>query len=93
MKQRVSVTVEADLLAKAKAFGINLSQALETVLRASVREEEAQRWQEENSHAIDSFNRYIDKHGTIGDRMKARQRAHAFAEEPTRFEEPTDKDG
>ena len=44
-------------------MGINLSQTLEDELRKLVRQAKIDRWSEENKEAIDSYNRFIEKHG------------------------------
>lgn len=43
-KQAVRVSVNADLAAKAKAFGLNFSQALETRLAELVAAAEREKW-------------------------------------------------
>jgi antitoxin CcdA len=75
MKRRANVTVDSALLAEAKALGINLSQTLETGLR----DEMARRWLDENRAAIESFNKYVNEHGTMGDRMRAIERTNPLA--------------
>jgi antitoxin CcdA len=77
MKRRANVTVDGKLLVEAKALGINLSETLETSLRAKVKEEGGRRWLEENREAIESFNRYVNEHGTMGDRLRAAERGLA----------------
>jgi antitoxin CcdA len=67
LKQRANLTVDAKLLAEAKAMGINLSQALETGLR----DELSRRWLAENRAAIESFNCYINERGTFAEQVLA----------------------
>jgi antitoxin CcdA len=62
-KRAVNVTVDEHVLADAKQLGMNLSQVLEDELRRRVKEEKTRRWQEENKDAIESHNRFIEKHG------------------------------
>lgn len=69
-KRAVNLSLEASLIERAKALDLNLSQALEAKLREIIREAEARRWESENSEAIESFNRYVDQHGTIGDEYR-----------------------
>jgi antitoxin CcdA len=80
MKQRANVTVDGKLLAEAKSLGINLSETLETSLRAKVKEEGGRRWLEENRAAIESFNRYVNEHGTFGERVLAAEAGVTVAE-------------
>jgi len=65
-KRAVNVSVDADILKVAKEMKVNLSQALEETLRNLTKEERNRRFQEENREAIDSYNRFIEKHGIWG---------------------------
>jgi antitoxin CcdA len=62
-KRAVNVTVDESILAEAKQLGLNLSQVLEDELRRRVTKERTQRWREENREALESHNRFIEKHG------------------------------
>ena len=62
-KRAANVSIDAEILAGAKAMGINLSQTLEDELRKRVKEEKIRRWSEDNKDAIDSYNRFIEEHG------------------------------
>ncbi len=73
MKRRANVTVDAEILAKAKAFGIGLSETLDTALRQRVKDEEARRWHEDNKDAIDAFSRYVEEHGTFAEQLMAEE--------------------
>lgn len=69
-KQATNLTVDAALLARAKALGLNLSSALEDGLRARIREEEARRWLDENQDAIEALNRETREHGMWSERLR-----------------------
>ena len=62
-KRAVNVSLDAEILAAAKEQKINLSQALEVELRKRIKEPREAKWREENREAIDSHNRFIEKHG------------------------------
>lgn len=62
-RRPVNVSLAADVVAEAKALGINLSQACETGLAAEVKRERERRWKEENREAIESWNRWLEKNG------------------------------
>lgn len=66
-KRAVNVSLDAELVTRAKALDINLSQALESGLRELVRELEARAWQEDHREAIERFNSRIDERGLAGD--------------------------
>ena len=63
-KRAVNVSVNADLAAKAKALGVNLSEALETRLAELVAAAERQQWLAENAAAIEAYNKRVEE-GTI----------------------------
>lgn len=62
-KKSVNLSIDAELAADAKAAGMNLSAFLEGALRAELKAAREARWKEENREAIESMNRYIEKHG------------------------------
>ena len=69
-KKAVNLSVDADLLARAKALDINLSATFEEVLRTRAREEERKRWVEENRDAVEAFNRRIERDGVWSDGLR-----------------------
>ena len=69
-KRPVNLSIDSDLLQKARELRVNLSKALEERLAQILREERARRWQEENREAIEAYNRFIDKHGLFNDIRK-----------------------
>lgn len=69
-KKPTNVTVNTDLLKKAKALKINLSQALESRLEEIVRAAKQEQWLKENKKAIEAYNRRIEKTGSFGDKMR-----------------------
>ncbi|MGE5477646.1 MAG: type II toxin-antitoxin system CcdA family antitoxin [Bacteroidales bacterium] len=69
-KKACNVSINSDLLAQARALGINLSQTLEAELEKRVREARAQAWVEENREAIESQNRWLEKNGLWSDGLR-----------------------
>ena len=70
-KRAVNLRVDADILAAAKAQGINLSQALEEELRRLTKKARETKWQEENREAFESHNRFIEKHGIWSEKYRS----------------------
>lgn len=62
-KRATNVSLSQDLVAEAKALGINVSQACEAGLAKQVAETKAEQWKRENREAIESSNAYVEKHG------------------------------
>jgi len=69
-KKATNVTVNSDLLRKAKAYKINISKNFEAYLAEVVRKREEQQWLEENAEAIEAFNESIEKGGLFGDKYR-----------------------
>lgn len=70
-KKACNVSINGDLLAQARALGINLSQTLEAELEKRVREAKAKAWADENREAIEAYNRYVAEHGVWSDGLRA----------------------
>jgi antitoxin CcdA len=64
-KQRLNLTVRAELIRYARKAKLNLSQLLEETLVQKQREEAARRWQEENREAIEYHRRRIERDGML----------------------------
>ena len=69
-KRAANVSIDAELLAEAKALGINLSQTLEDDLRKKVKEEKSRRFREEHREAIEAHNRFIEEHGIWSEKYR-----------------------
>ncbi|CAM7171712.1 MULTISPECIES: type II toxin-antitoxin system CcdA family antitoxin [Enterobacteriaceae] len=71
MKQRttqsVTVTLERDLIAAARAAGVNMSQTLAVALDAELKKHAATRWKAENLEGLEALNRFHDEHGYFSD--------------------------
>jgi len=66
-KKPTNLTLSADVLADAKALGLNISRACDDHLRALVKAEKERRWKEENAAAIDAYNARVEKNGVFSD--------------------------
>jgi antitoxin CcdA len=62
-KRPLNVSVRADLLEEAKAFGTNISAVLENALVHEHRERRRSKWRAENRQAIEAWNRWIEENG------------------------------
>lgn len=70
LKKPTNVSVNADLLNKAKALGINLSATLELALAGEVKRLRAEKWLAENRTSLDAYNAFVGKHGVFGDGIR-----------------------
>ena len=66
-KRPTNVSVNADLLAKARDLGVNLSQTLEDGLKVRLAEERRKRWLDENKSAFAACHEHFEKYGLWSD--------------------------
>ncbi|CAN7551929.1 MULTISPECIES: type II toxin-antitoxin system CcdA family antitoxin [Ensifer] len=62
-KRAANLTIDADLLAEARHFDINISRAAEAGIARAVSDAKAARWKKENSEALQSSNAFVDANG------------------------------
>jgi antitoxin CcdA len=62
-RKATNVSLDAALLAEAKALRINVSQAAEAGLSRAVAEQRAELWLAANREALESSNAYVEAHG------------------------------
>ena len=58
-----TVSLDAALVAEARALGLNLSRACERGLREQIVEARAERWRADNAAALAASNAYVEEHG------------------------------
>lgn len=62
-KKPTNLTLNAEIVAEAKALGVSLSQAAEAGIQAAVSQAKSEAWKLENADAIDATNTYVEKNG------------------------------
>lgn len=62
-RRATNLSIREELLAQAKEFKINVSKAAELGLTQVIAEKRAESWLVDNAEALDSSNRYVEKHG------------------------------
>lgn len=67
VKKATNVTINSDLLQKAKSYKINISKNFEAYLAEVVKKREEEQWLEENKAAMDAVNERIEKEGLFSD--------------------------
>lgn len=70
LKKPANVSVNSDLLLKAKALDINLSATLEAALAAEVKRRRTEQWLTDNKPSLDAYNRFVEKHGVFSDGIR-----------------------
>lgn len=69
-KKPTNVSINNDLLTKAKSHQINLSATLETALSEKLRQIERELWRSENKESIESLNELANNHGLFSDSFR-----------------------
>jgi len=70
LKKATNITINSDLLKKAKMYNINISQTVEKHLVNLIKEIEKNKWLEENAEAMKKQNERIEKLGAFSDRLR-----------------------
>jgi antitoxin CcdA len=66
-KRPVNLKASDELLAEAKALGINLSATFETALEAAVKTAQIAKWRDENREAFAAYDAYVEENGVFSD--------------------------
>lgn len=66
----VKLTAEAELIAEAKALGLDMSSIFRKALREKVSEEKARRWRQDNAEAIAFNNAQLERDGLWCDKYR-----------------------
>lgn len=69
-KKPTNVSINSDLLSKARSMKINLSAALEEALTEQLRAQQRTQWREKNASAIQAYNEHVEKRGTFSDSVR-----------------------
>ncbi|MCP5322332.1 MAG: type II toxin-antitoxin system CcdA family antitoxin [Pseudomonadales bacterium] len=69
-KRPANLSVNGDLLTKAKELDINLSATLEQALANALREKQKAKWLADNKASIDAYNDHVEKHGVFSDGLR-----------------------
>ena len=70
-KKATNISINSDLLEKAKKYKINISANVEKTLEELIRQYEIQNWEKENKEAIDSYNQRISENGLFSDGLRS----------------------
>jgi antitoxin CcdA len=69
-KAPTNLSLRIDLVDRAKALDLNLSEVVEAALEQAIVAAEQARWLAENEDAIDYFNKFVAKHGLFGEEFR-----------------------
>ena len=69
-KKATNLSINSNLLNKARDLDINLSATLELALENKIRETTRQKWLEENKEALENCNALAEEHGLFADKHR-----------------------
>ena len=69
-KKPTNLSINSDLLKKARELDINLSSGVEEALEQLIQRRLSERWISENRDAIVSYNEYVDANGVFSDGVR-----------------------
>ena len=64
-KKATNLSINSDLLKKAKDLKINLSSAFEKALVEIVRRKQEENWRQANADAINVYNQFVEDNGVF----------------------------
>jgi antitoxin CcdA len=64
-KKATNITLSQEVVADAKALGLNLSQTCERLLRETIRMEKERRWAREHADFIAAYNQRVQDEGVV----------------------------
>jgi antitoxin CcdA len=70
-KKPANLSINSDLLKKAREQDINLSTTLEQALTERLRQRQRQRWLADNYEAIAAYNDYVDEQGVFSEGLRS----------------------
>ena len=69
-KKATNISINSDLLKKAKQYKINISANVEKTLEALIYEYEKANWEEQNRVAIEDYNKRVKKEALFLDHFR-----------------------
>ena len=70
-KKATNLSVNSDLLNKAKKLKINLSATFEKALREIIQTKEKEQWIKSNQEAIEAYNKHVEANGVFSDGIRS----------------------
>ena len=70
-KKATNISINSELLEKAKKYKINISANVEKTLEELIKQEEIKNWEKENKEAIENYNQRISQNGIFSDGLRS----------------------
>ncbi len=69
--KNASISVNSDLLIKARELNIDLSAILEDALTTQLKQKQRELWRKQNSKAIQAYNRFVEEEGVFSNGLRS----------------------
>lgn len=69
-KKATNISINSELLEKAKKYKINISANVEKVLENLIKEYEKASWEKQNKEAIEDYNKRVKEQGLFSDHFR-----------------------
>jgi antitoxin CcdA len=70
-KKPASLSVNCDLLIKARELNLNLSAILEEALAERIKQRQRKLWRKQNAKAIQAYNRFVEEQGVFSEELRS----------------------
>jgi antitoxin CcdA len=70
-KKPANLSINSDLLSKARELNINLSATLEEALKEQLKQKRRALWRQQNAKAIKAYNRFVEAQGVFSDALRS----------------------
>jgi antitoxin CcdA len=70
-KKATNLSINSDLLSKAKKMKINLSAIFENALTELIKEKQKEQWLLSNKASIKEYNKHVDNNGVFGKNIRS----------------------
>ncbi len=70
-KKPTNLSINSDLLSKAREMNINLSATLENELARQLKIKQREQWLQENKKAIQAYNDFVENEGVFSDGIRS----------------------
>ncbi len=70
-RKAANLSVNGDLLAKAREAGLNLSAVLEAALVEALRAKRREAWLADNAAALEAYNAQVERRGVFSDGLRS----------------------
>ena len=70
-KKATNLSINSDLLRRARALDINLSATLERALAETLKRQQREQWLAQNASALSAYNALVDRDGVFSDGLRS----------------------